>query len=125
MVGFKPRGLRAGLPARGAGHGHEARFGIERDGGGMIASGSFGNKFEFITVAAERAKQLQRGARSRIETQSLKAVTIAQEEVLAGTVEYSYGAFPEDLQGDQEVGEVTTEAYAGDDIRMGALEQEG
>lgn len=90
----------------------------------MIPSGSFGNKFEFITVAAERAKQLQRGARSRIETGSLKAVTIAQEEVLAGTVEYSYGAFPEDLQGEQEVGEVTTEPFAGDEVRMGALEPE-
>ena len=90
----------------------------------MIPGGSFGNKFEFITVAAERAKQLQPGARSRIVTESLKVATIAQEEVLAGTVEYSYGAFPEDLQGEQEVGEVTTEPFAGDEVRMGALVQE-
>ncbi len=88
----------------------------------MIASGSFGNKFEFISVAAERAKQLQRGARPRIETNALKPVTIAQQEVLGGLVEYSYGAFPEEVQAETEVGEVTTEAFPGDEARVGALE---
>ncbi len=88
----------------------------------MIPSGSFGNKFEFISVAAERAKQLQRGARARIETNALKPVTIAQQEVLSGMVEYTYGPFAEEIQAEAEVGEVTTEAYAGDDGRVGALE---
>jgi DNA-directed RNA polymerase omega subunit len=88
----------------------------------MIPSGPFGNKFEFIAVAAERAKQLQRGARARIETMALKPVTIAQEEVLAGLVEYSYGPFPEEVQAEAEVGEVTTEAYPGDEARIGTLE---
>lgn len=88
----------------------------------MIPSGPFGNKFEFIAVAAERAKQLQRGARSRIETTALKPVTIAQQEVLSGLVEYSYGPFPEEVPAETEVGEVTTEAYAGDDARIGTLE---
>ena len=77
----------------------------------MIDSGSLGNKFEFITVAAERCKQLQRGARPRIETAARKPVTIAQEEVLLGVVEYSYGPFPEEMQGEAEVGELTTETY--------------
>ncbi len=88
----------------------------------MIPSGSFGNKFEFVTVAAERAKQLQRGARPRIESQALKPVTIAQEEVLAGMVDYNYGPFPDEVQAEAEVAEVTTEAFAGDEARIGALE---
>ena len=88
----------------------------------MIPGGSYGNKFEFITVAAERAKQLQRGARPRIETMALKPVTIAEQEVLAGLVEYSYGQFPEEMQVEGEVGEVTTEAFAGDEPRVDALE---
>jgi DNA-directed RNA polymerase subunit K/omega len=77
----------------------------------MIDAGSIGNKFEFIAVAAERCKQLQRGARPRIETAALKAATIAQQEVLSGVIEFSYGPFPEEMQGEAEVGELTTETY--------------
>lgn len=77
----------------------------------MIDTGSIGNKFEFITVAAERCKQLQRGARPRIETAAIKPATIAQQEVLTGVVEYSYGPFPDELQAEVEVGELTTETY--------------
>jgi DNA-directed RNA polymerase omega subunit len=77
----------------------------------MIRTDAIGNKFEFIAIAAERCKQLQRGARPRIETQSRKWVTVAQEEVVAGMIEYSYGPFPEEVAAEPEVGEVTTEAY--------------
>ena len=75
----------------------------------MIASGNIGNKFEFISVAGERCKQLQRGARARVESAAIKAVTVAMQEVLAGTIPYSYGPFPEDYQPEAEVAEVTTE----------------
>ncbi|MEK7283128.1 MAG: hypothetical protein AAB249_04905 [Acidobacteriota bacterium] len=34
----------------------------------MISTAQIGNKFEFITVAGERCRQLQRGARPRIGT---------------------------------------------------------
>jgi DNA-directed RNA polymerase subunit K/omega len=78
----------------------------------MIQTGTIGNKFEFISVAGERCKQLQRGARPRIETNAYKAVTIAMQEVLAGVIEYSYGPFPTEYQPESEVGEVTTEAYS-------------
>ncbi|MFQ5877209.1 MAG: DNA-directed RNA polymerase subunit omega [Acidobacteriota bacterium] len=83
----------------------------------MIDAGSIENKFEFITVAAERCRQLQRGARPRIETFSIKPVTIAQQEVLSGMIEYSYGPFPEEMRGEAEVGEVTTEAYGSEEIQ--------
>lgn len=77
----------------------------------MVRLDSIGNKFEFITIAAERCKQLQRGARPRVDSHSQKSITVAQEEVLAGVIPYSYGPFPEDIPVQTEVSEVTTEAY--------------
>jgi DNA-directed RNA polymerase omega subunit len=44
------------------------------------------NKFKFITVAAARCYQLQRGARPRVESRSHKSTTIAQEEVRQGLI---------------------------------------
>jgi len=46
------------------------------------------NKFKFITVAAARCHQLQRGARPRVESRSHKNATIAQEEVRKGLIEF-------------------------------------
>jgi DNA-directed RNA polymerase subunit omega len=46
------------------------------------------SKFRFITVAAQRAKQLQNGAKPRVETRSRKSTRIAMQEVLAGTVSW-------------------------------------
>ena len=46
------------------------------------------SKFRFITVAAQRAKQLQGGAKPRVETRSRKATRIAVEEALAGTISW-------------------------------------
>jgi len=88
----------------------------------MIPLGTIGNKFEFISIAAERCKQLQRGARPRLETQARKWATIAQQEVLSGLIDYSYGPFPEQPPAETEVGEVTTEAYPADDNGSGSVE---
>jgi DNA-directed RNA polymerase subunit omega len=46
------------------------------------------SKFRFITVAAQRAKQLQNGAKPRVEVKSRKPTRIAIEEVLAGAVSW-------------------------------------
>ena len=46
------------------------------------------SKFRFITVAAQRAKQLQTGAKPRVETRSRKSTRIAIEETLAETVSW-------------------------------------
>ena len=46
------------------------------------------NKFKFITIAAARCHQLQRGARPRVDTKSHKSSTIAQEEVRKGLVDF-------------------------------------
>lgn len=39
------------------------------------------SKFRYILICAERAKQLQNGARSRIETRSKKPTYIGMQEV--------------------------------------------
>ena len=83
----------------------------------MISSENIGNKFEFISVAGERCKQLQRGARPRVETMAQKPVTIAMQEVLGGVIPYSYGPFPEEYTV-EEVAEVTTETYPADGAGM-------
>jgi DNA-directed RNA polymerase omega subunit len=46
------------------------------------------SKFRFITVAAQRAKQLQSGAKPRVETRSRKPTRVAIEEAIAGTVSW-------------------------------------
>jgi DNA-directed RNA polymerase subunit omega len=46
------------------------------------------SKFRFIVVAAHRAKQLQNGAKPRVDTRSRKPTRIAIQEVLAGTVSW-------------------------------------
>ena len=46
------------------------------------------SKFRFITVAAQRAKQLQNGAKPRVEVKSHKATRVAIDEVLAGLVSW-------------------------------------
>lgn len=46
------------------------------------------SKFRFITVAAQRAKQLQNGAKPRVESRSRKSTRVAMQEVLAGAVSW-------------------------------------
>ena len=45
-----------------------------------------GCKYEFVTLVAKRAEQLQMGARPRIDSPSSKVTVIAQEEVATGLV---------------------------------------
>ena len=46
------------------------------------------SKFRFITVASQRAKQLQNGAKPRVETRSRKATRVAIEEAMAGAISW-------------------------------------
>ena len=46
------------------------------------------SKFRFITVAAQRAKQIQNGAKPRVETRSRKSTRVAMQEVLAGAISW-------------------------------------
>jgi len=46
------------------------------------------SKFRFITVAAQRAKQIQNGAKPRVESRSRKPTRIAMQEVLSGAISW-------------------------------------
>ena len=46
------------------------------------------SKFRFITVAAQRAKQLQNGAKPRVDAKSRKSTRVAMHEVLVGAVSW-------------------------------------
>ena len=46
------------------------------------------SKFRFITVASQRAKQLQNGAKPRVEMKSRKPTRVAMQEVLANAVSW-------------------------------------
>ena len=48
------------------------------------------SKFRFITVAAQRAKQLQNGAKPRVEARSRKPTRVAMQEVLANAVSWEF-----------------------------------
>jgi len=50
------------------------------------------SKFRFITVAAQRAKQLQNGAKPRVEMKSRKPTRVAMQEVLANAVSWEVRA---------------------------------
>ena len=52
------------------------------------------SKFRFITVASQRAKQLQNGAKPRQETKTRKATKVAMQEVLAGAVSWEVLELP-------------------------------
>lgn len=55
---------------------------------GLILPKDVDSKFRFITVAAQRAKQLQNGAKPRVETRTRKPTRVAVHEVLAGAVSW-------------------------------------
>ena len=46
------------------------------------------SKFRFITVASQRAKQIQNGAKPRVEVKTRKATRIAMHEVLANLISW-------------------------------------
>ena len=49
------------------------------------------SKFRFITIAAMRAKQLQRGALPKLETAATKPTAIARQEVASGLIDFQSG----------------------------------
>ncbi len=68
----------------------------------LILPKDIDSKFRFITVAAQRAKQLQGGAKPRVETRSRKPTRIAVEETLANTVSWEIREEPEKEQAAEE-----------------------
>ncbi len=54
----------------------------------LIMPREIDSKFRFITVASQRAKQIQNGAKPRVESRSRKATRVAMQEVLAGAISW-------------------------------------
>ncbi len=61
---------------------------------GLILTRDVDSKFRFITVAAQRAKQLQGGAKPRVDSRSRKSTRVAIEEALAGAVSWEISEEP-------------------------------
>ena len=61
---------------------------------GLIMPKDVDSKFRFITVAAQRAKQLQNGAKPRVDVKSRKPTRVAMGEVLAGAVSWEVDEGP-------------------------------
>jgi len=52
------------------------------------------SKFRFVLLAAERAEQMLRGARPKIDMGDLKPTRIAMKEISNDLVEWDYGPAP-------------------------------
>jgi DNA-directed RNA polymerase omega subunit len=59
-----------------------------KDAPQLILPKDVDSKFRFITVASQRAKQLQNGAKPRVETRSRKSTRVAIEEALANAISW-------------------------------------
>lgn len=54
----------------------------------------YDSKFRFVLLASNRAEQLVRGARPKIEGVSKKPTRVAMEELKGGLVPWAYGPAP-------------------------------
>jgi len=59
-----------------------------KDSPQLILPKDVDSKFRFITVASQRAKQLQNGAKPRVDTRSRKSTRVAIEETLANAISW-------------------------------------
>jgi DNA-directed RNA polymerase subunit K/omega len=55
---------------------------------------SMDSKFRYVLVVAERAEQLLRGARAKVEILGAKPTRVAQEEIDRQLVDWDYGPAP-------------------------------
>ena len=54
----------------------------------------YDSKFRFVLLASNRAEQLVRGARPKLEGASKKPTRVAREELKGGLVPWAYGPPP-------------------------------
>lgn len=54
------------------------------------------SKFRLVLLAAQRAEQLMRGARAKVEASKRKPTRVAMEEVRSDLVEWGYGPPPQE-----------------------------
>ena len=57
--------------------------------------GKVDSKFRFVLVAAQRAEQLMRGARPKVEAGKRKPTRVAMQEVDSNLIDWDYGPAPQ------------------------------
>lgn len=62
---------------------------------GMTVRESMDSKFRYVLLVAQRAEQIMRGARPKVEAAEGKPTTVAKEEIDRGLIEWDYGPRPE------------------------------
>ena len=107
----------------------------------MKELGNVDSKYRFVIVASKRAKELLKGAKSRLKSKSRNPIRIAQNEVKLGLVEFEIlKAKKEDIQepedrvflGEEAVGELEEEVAGGteaavppDEVEAAEVEEAG
>jgi len=81
--------------------------------------GNVDSKYRFVIIASKRAKELLRGAKSRLKTKSRNPIRIAQNEVKMGLVEFEILKSKK-----EEVAEPEDRVFLGEEV-VGELEEEG
>lgn len=56
---------------------------------------SMDSKFRYVLLVAQRAEQIMRGARPKLDLPGGKPTTVAKEEIDRGAVDWDYGPRPE------------------------------
>lgn len=56
---------------------------------------SIDSKFRYVLLVAERAEQLMRGARPKVDRSGAKPIHVAREEIDQRMVDWDYGPAPE------------------------------
>ena len=70
------------------------------------------SKFRFVLVAAQRAEQLMRGARPKVEAGKRKPTRVAMQEVNSDLVDWNYGPAPQpEPDAEAEVQETAEEVH--------------
>lgn len=61
----------------------------------MSVRESMDSKFRYVLLVAQRAEQLMRGARPKLDLPGVKPTSVAREEIDRSLVEWDYGPAPE------------------------------
>lgn len=92
-----------------------------------VKSGKPESRFQFVILAAKRARQLLKGAKPKIKTKSRNPIRIAQEEIKMGLVDFEILASPE-LTEEVQSDEILVSEGAGEELEgippLPSLEEE-
>jgi DNA-directed RNA polymerase subunit K/omega len=81
--------------------------------------GNVDSKYRFVIVASKRAKELLKGAKTRLKTRSRNPIRIAQNEVKLGLVEFEILKTKK-----EELPEPEERVFLGEEV-VGEIEEEG